>query len=63
LKKLDFLKETTMIGIGVKMLPLPSIDKVSQVAIVLHVITRCMRGHQLSILGVPKYTKQAIDQV
>ena len=39
-----------------EMLPLLAIDEVSQLAIVLRALIRCMLGHQLGILRVPKYS-------
>ena len=45
----------------IETLPLLAIGEVSQLAIVLREIIRCMLGHQLGILGVPEYSTQAID--
>ena len=47
--------------LGVETLPLLAIERVLQLAIVLHVLIRCMPGHQLGILVVLEYSMQAID--
>jgi hypothetical protein len=47
--------------LGVETLTLLTIGGVSQPAIVLRSIIRCMSGHPLGNLGVPEYSTQEID--
>jgi hypothetical protein len=47
--------------LSVEMLRLLAIGGMSQLAIALHTLIRCMPRHQLGILGVPKYSTQVID--